>query len=211
MALFQKKPVVESVMPLYSLSANKTVLIIGLGNPGPEYENTRHNVGFAAVDAFVDANDFAPWVHKKDLRAELTQANMGQSRVIIAKPQTFMNLSGEAVRAICNFYKIHIEDVLVVHDELDIDFGQIRCRKSGGAAGHNGIKSIIQHMGGEFGRVRVGIGPKTPEQIDSSDFVLQRFSEAEHGRMKDLTREVGAILTETIYGDGQLPHETRSF
>lgn len=211
MALFQKKPVVESVMPLYSLSANKTILIIGLGNPGPEYHNTRHNVGFAAIDAFVEANDFQPWAHKKDLRAEVSQISMGQYRVIVAKPQTFMNLSGEAVQSICSFFKIHIEDVVVVHDELDIDFGQIRCRKGGGAAGHNGIKSIIQHMGGEFGRVRIGIGPKTHEQMDSADFVLQRFSEAEHGRLKDLTREVNAILTETIYGDGQLPHETRTF
>lgn len=198
-------------MPLYSLSAQKTKLIVGLGNPGPEYEHTRHNIGFACLDAYAEDNDFDSWIHKKDLKAEFSQATMGQTKVLLAKPQTFMNLSGEAVQAICSFYKLGIDDVIVVHDELDINFGQIRCRKGGGAAGHNGIKSIIQHLGGEFNRVRIGVGPKTQEQTDSADFVLQRFNEHERGRMKDLTREVSAILTETIYGDGQLPHDTRSF
>lgn len=210
MALFQKKPIVESVMPLYTLSSQKNLLIVGLGNPGPEYEQTRHNIGFACVDSFASDNDFDNWILKKDLKSEITQATLGQTRVILAKPQTYMNLSGEAVQAIASFYKIGVDDIIVVHDELDINFGQIRCRKGGGAAGHNGIKSVIQHMGGDFNRVRIGVGPKTHEQMDSADFVLQRFSEAEQGNMKNLTREVTAILTETIYGE-TLPHETRSF
>jgi len=198
-------------MPLYSLSSNKTILIVGLGNIGAEYEGTRHNIGFAALDAFAESNDFPAWVNKKDLKAEVTQTTLGDVRVILAKPTTFMNESGQAVQAIANFYKIGAEHIIVVHDELDIDFGQIRCRVGGGAAGNNGIKSLIQHGYGETGRVRVGIGPKTHPEMDSADYVLQKFSTDQNSHMKDLTREVTAILIETIYGDGQLPHETRSF
>lgn len=210
MALFQRKPTIESSVPLYTFSAQKTVLIIGLGNPSEEYDYTRHNIGFLCVDIFAKDNNFDPWILKKDLKSEMTQATMGQTRVILAKPQTFMNKSGEAVQAIMHFYKISPQDVLVIHDELDIQFGQIRCRMGGGAAGHNGIKSLIQHIGGDFGRIRIGIGPKTHETMDSADFVLQRFSDEERNKLKNLSREVTAILTETIYG-GDLPHETRSF
>lgn len=211
MALFQKRPIVESVAPLYTLGSNKTLLIIGLGNIGAEYTQTRHNVGFMALDAFSEANDFPAWVNKKDLKAEMTQATLGDTRVILAKPTTFMNNSGEAVQAITNFYKIAIQSIIVVHDELDIDFGQIRCRIGGGAAGNNGVKSLIQHGFSESGRVRVGIGPKLHPEMDSADYVLQKFSAEQSERLKALTREVTAILTETIYGDGQLPHDTRSF
>lgn len=211
MALFQKRPIVESVAPLYTLGSNKTLLIIGLGNVGAEYAQTRHNVGFMALDAFAEANDFPAWVNKKDLKAEMTQATLGDTRVILAKPTTFMNSSGEAVQAIANFYKIAAQNIIVVHDELDIDFGQIRCRVGGGAAGNNGVKSLIQHGYGETGRVRVGIGPKLHPDMDSADYVLQKFSTEQSEQLKALTREVTAILTETIYGDGQLPHDTRSF
>lgn len=211
MALFQKRPIVENVAPLYTLGSNKTLLIIGLGNVGSEYAQTRHNVGFMALDAFAEANDFSAWVNKKDLKAEMTQATLGDTRVILAKPTTFMNNSGEAVQAIANFYKIAVQDIIVVHDELDIDFGQIRCRIGGGAAGNNGVKSLIQHGLNETGRVRIGIGPKAHPDMDSADYVLQKFSSEQSERLKALTREVTAILTETIYGGGQLPHDTRSF
>lgn len=198
-------------MPLYTLSAQKTLVIVGLGNPGDEYSNTRHNIGSACLDAFAQDTDFQPWILKKDLKCLYTQQTLGQTRVILVKPTTFMNNSGEAVQAVCNFYKIAANNIIVVHDELDITFGQIRCRVGGGAAGHNGIKSVTQHIGGDYGRVRIGIGPKEPEQIDSADFVLAPFSANQRSHLKSLTREVTAILTETVYGDGHLPHETRSF
>jgi peptidyl-tRNA hydrolase, PTH1 family len=210
MALFQKKPIIESVMPLYTLSANKNLLIIGLGNPGPEYEKNRHNIGFAGVERYAEDNEFDPWITKKDLKCLLTQKTVSDTRVLLAKPTTFMNNSGEAMQAICSFFKISPEHVIVVHDELDIAYGQIRCRTGGGAAGHNGIKSIIRHGGESTGRVRIGIGPKTHEQMDSADFVLQNFTNEEMKRYKEITREVSAILTETVYGDGQLPQDTRS-
>ena len=210
MALLQKRPITESITPLYTLSASKTILIVGLGNPEDEYAGTRHNIGFAAVDAFHGANDFEPWVNKKDLKCHLSSKTMGATRVLLAKPTTYMNNSGEAAQAITAFYKLGPDQVIAVYDELDIPFGQIRTRLGGSAAGHNGVKSLIQHLSEDFNRMRIGIGPKTPEQIDSADFVLARFSKAEQERLGDLTRETSALLTEIIYG-GQLMPETRSF
>jgi PTH1 family peptidyl-tRNA hydrolase len=203
MALFQRRPDEGQAIKFYTLGQNKQLLIVGLGNPGKEYDGTRHNIGFAAIDAFVAANDFDPWVNKKDLRCHTATARL--------KPTTFMNLSGEAVQAVAHFYKIPTERIVAVYDEIDIPFGQIRLRTGGSSAGHNGVKSLIQHLGENFGRVRVGIGPKMPEQIDSADFVLAKFSKDQEAQLKNLTRETSAILSEYCFGDGQLPTETRGF
>lgn len=210
MALFQKRPQVGENIQFYTLGQNKTILIVGLGNVGKQYDGTRHNIGFAAVDHFAEANDFPAWIEKKDLKAHFTSNTLGGTRVILIKPTTFMNLSGESVQATTTFYKIDPSQIVVVHDELDIPFGQIRTRVGGSAAGHNGIKSITQHMGEQYGRVRVGIGPKAHPEQDSSDFVLARFSKEQEGHMNDLLRESSAILSEYTYG-GQLMAETRSF
>jgi PTH1 family peptidyl-tRNA hydrolase len=210
MALFQKRPQLGDSIQFYTLGQNKTVLIVGLGNPGKEYNSTRHNIGFAAVDRFVADHDFPTWMDKKDLKCHFTMHQMSDTKVIVMKPTTFMNLSGEAVQAVAHFYKIGPEHIVVVHDELDIPFGQIRTRIGGSAAGHNGIKSVTQHLGEEYGRVRIGIGPKLHEQQDSADFVLARFSAEQEAQLKNLTREVSAVLSEFVYG-GQLAHETRNF
>lgn len=211
MSLFQRRPTHNETIRYYTLGQNKTVLIVGLGNPGKEYSGTRHNVGFESIDAFAKSNDFDPWIEKKDLKCWQATATLGETRVIAIKPTTFMNLSGEAVQAVMHFYKIPVEKVIVVHDELDIAFGQIRIRRGGSSAGHNGLKSVIQHLGEDFGRVRIGVGPKQPEQIDSADFVLAKFSEEQQQHIPALTREVSAILSEYAYGDGQLLPETRNF
>lgn len=121
-----------------------------------------------------------------------------------------MNNSGEAVQAVASFYKIPTEQIVLIHDELDIDFGHIRMRVGGSSAGHNGIKSATAAVGEETGRIRIGIGPKHPVQIDSADFVLQKFSAKEEKQLPNLTREANAILSEYVYG-GQLPPDTRSF
>lgn len=210
MALFQRKPQTSDPVNYFTLGLNKTLLFVGLGNPGAEYNGTRHNIGFECLDAFAKANDFPGWVNKKDFKCLHTNAQLGDSRIILIKPQTFMNLSGEAVQAVANFYKLMPEHITVVYDELDVNFGQIRLRIGGSAAGHNGVKSVIQHLGEDFGRVRIGIGPKKPEQIDSADFVLQKFSKTEQSHLKALTTESNAILSETAYGN-QLPNETRHF
>jgi PTH1 family peptidyl-tRNA hydrolase len=210
MAFFQKKPQLGQSIQYFTLGQNKTALVVGLGNPGKEYDGTRHNIGFAAIDRFVADHDFPAWIEKKDLKCFFAQTQLGDTKVIAIKPTTFMNLSGEAVQAVVHFYKINPEYLAVVHDELDIPFGQIRTRVGGGAAGHNGIKSVTQHLGEEYGRVRIGIGPKVHEDQDSADFVLSRFSSEQEAQLKNLTREVSAILSEFVFG-GQMPHETRTF
>ncbi len=208
MALFQKKPELSSNLPMYSLGLTKTVLIVGLGNVGKKYDNTRHNIGFAALDELATRQDFDPWIEKKDLKCLYTTKTIGDNRVILMKPTTFMNLSGEAVQAMMHFYKIPLNQILVVHDELDIPFGQIRMRVGGSAAGNNGIKSIIQHCSEAFGRVRIGIKAETP--METSDFVLAKFSKEEKAELPALFKETTAILTEYIHG-GSLFQETRNF
>lgn len=210
MALFVKKPELGSRLSFTTYGMNKALLIVGLGNIGDEYDGTRHNIGFACVDEFARKNDFPAWVSKTDLKCQLTSKLIGDTKVYLCKPATFMNLSGEAVQAISHFYKIPLEQIVVVHDELDIDFGQVRLRRGGSSAGHNGIKSVTKHLGEEYGRVRIGVGPKTPEQIDSADFVLGKFSKTEAGHVPQLKREVAAVLSELAYGAPLTP-ETRTF
>lgn len=211
MSLFQRMPQTSNPLNYTTIGLNKSLLIVGLGNPGKEYDLTRHNIGFACLDNFVTKNsEIGQWVSKADLRCHMATGQLGDTRVIAIKPTTYMNLSGEAVQAVAHFYKLHPDQIIVVHDELDIDFGQIRMRRGGGAAGHNGIKSVTQHIGEDYGRVRIGIGPKSPEQIDSADYVLQKFSQAEQEHMPALQREATAILSELAYG-AALSAETRSF
>ena len=209
MGLFQKKPDVSSSAPLYTLGANKTVLIIGLGNPGKQYEGTRHNIGFAVVDKFAADNNFPGWINKKDLNCQLAMANMGESRVILIKPTTFMNNSGQAAQAVQHFYKIYNPSTLAVYDELAIPFGSLRTRLGGTDAGHNGVKSLIQHIGGDFGRLRIGIGSQVSAKAEASDFVLGKFSKEEQAALPAIIKEAGVVITEYTFS-GQLPHETRT-
>lgn len=186
----------------------KTLIVVGLGNIGKQYESTRHNIGFAAVDALAASQSFDPWIEKKDLKCHITSQTIGANRVILCKPTTMMNLSGEAVQALAHFYKVPTEQIIAIHDELDIPFGQIRMRIGGGSAGHNGIKSLTQHIGEGYGRVRVGIQAETP--METADFVLAKFSDKETQELGPLLKETTAILTEYVYA-GILVAETRQF
>jgi PTH1 family peptidyl-tRNA hydrolase len=208
-ALFQKKPQVNSIAPLYTVGANQTSLIIGLGNPEKKYDGTRHNIGFAALEHFAAANEFPGWVNKKDLKCHVTSNNLGGTRVILCMPTTFMNHSGEAAQLIQHFYQVYNKDTLVVYDELAMAFGQIRARVGGSDAGHNGIKSLIQYIGEDFGRLRIGIGSKLAEKADAADFVLGKFSKTEQATVPLILKEASAMLTEYVFSD-ELPHETRS-
>lgn len=211
MAWLQRRPQVSDPTMYYSVGLNKTILLVGLGNPGQEYELTRHNIGFLCIDEFVrTTGEMEDWVEKKNLKCLISSGRVGDARVIAIKPTTFMNLSGEAVQAVTNFYKINPEYIAVIHDELDIDFGQIRLRVGGSDAGHKGVKSVTQHVGEGYGRIRVGVGPKQPSEISSDDFVLQKFSPDEQAQLPNLTRETNAILSEYLYG-AELPHDTRNF
>ncbi len=211
MSWLQQRPQTSDPVNYYTVGLNKNILLVGLGNPGKEYDLTRHNAGFLCIDEFVGKTDeMQEWVQKKDLKCLLSNGRVGDTRVIAIKPATFMNLSGEAVQAVMSFYKIHPDNIAVIHDELDIDFGQIRLRVGGSSAGHNGIKSVTQQIGESYGRIRIGVGPKKPAKISSEDFVLQKFSVEEQKQLPNLTREVLAILSEYLYG-AELPHDTRNF
>ena len=132
-------------------------LIVGLGNPGAEYENTRHNIGFEALTMLAARHGIA--VNKRNYRAVYGEANLGGEKVLLVRPMTFMNLSGESVGAICRFYKIPPEDVFVIYDDIALEVGRIRLRFQGSAGGHNGMKSLIQHLGTqEIPRIRIGVG-----------------------------------------------------
>ena len=133
-------------------------LVAGLGNPGDKYLQTRHNAGFWMVDVLARAGH-APWKTQSKLHSEVCEVDLaGGQRLLLAKPQTFMNKSGIALRAIMDFYKIGLERVLVAHDELDLPPGRVRMKRGGGAGGHNGLKDIIRHCGTEFSRMRIGVG-----------------------------------------------------
>lgn len=211
MALFTRRPQIGDTAVMYETGLETSLIIIGLGNVGKEYDGTRHNIGFNVLDHFARKQDFPDWTIKKDLKCVLTAHTLGSAHVILVKPTTFMNHSGEALQAVQNFYKVSPSHTLAVYDELDVNFGQIRLRKGGSSAGHNGVKSLVQHTSEEFSRVRIGIGPKKPAQMDSSDYVLASFSAAQKKEMPLLLQEVTSILSEYSYGNGQLFDETRSF
>lgn len=209
MALFDRKPQVSDSQPIYTIGASKNFLIIGLGNPGKQYEGTRHNLGYDALDLFAKKNEFPEWTQKKDLKCHLATLNLSDNRVILCKPSTFMNLSGEAVQATQRFYHIYNPSTLAVYDELAIPFGQLRTRVGGSDAGHNGVKSLIQHIGDDFGRLRIGTGSETAKKTDSADFVLKKFSKDEQEGLPQILRESNALITEFIFG-GSLNEETRT-
>jgi PTH1 family peptidyl-tRNA hydrolase len=208
MGLIQKKPYVTSSAPAYTIGATKSVLIIGLGNPGKEYDGTRHNVGYTVLDHFAKQNDFPAWTQKKDLKSLVTQANLSENRVILCKPTTFMNLSGEAAQMLQRYYRIYNQQTLAVYDELAIPFGQLRTRLGGSDAGHNGVKSLIQHLDEGFGRLRIGIDSEMAQKTEAADYVLKKFSKAEQEQLPQILRETNALITEFIFS-GSLPHETR--
>ena len=170
------------------MQENKPVLIIGLGNPGPEYVKTRHNVGFMALDAL--AGDDATWRSEKN--ALTTRVDVDGRRVILAKPQTYMNNSGVAVLALMTFYKVPLENLIVIHDDMDIAVGSFREKVGGVSAGHNGIKSIDANVGRDYRRIRIGINhPRDFDlKIDAADWVLGRFTDEELKKINSVISEI---------------------
>ena len=159
-------------------------IIVGLGNPSKEYEGTRHNAGFEVIDRISDKYNIS--VDTKKHRALIGKGIIGGQKVILAKPQTFMNLSGESVRSLLDYYKVDEEqELIVIYDDISLDNGQIRIRAKGSAGGHNGIKNIIAHLGGQvFPRVKVGVGEK-PSKYDLADYVLGHFSKDDRAKMQE--------------------------
>ena len=162
-------------------------LIAGLGNPTREYEKTRHNVGFEAIDILADKAGTT--VTEKKHKALYGKGYIGGQKVILAKPQTYMNLSGESIREIADFYKIEPENIIILCDDISLAEGQLRIRLKGSAGGHNGLKNIISHLGTqEFPRIRIGVGEK-PRGMDLADYVLGRFPKEQQAVMEEAYRD----------------------
>lgn len=171
-------------------------IIVGLGNPGKDYEHTRHNAGFDALDKLADKHNIT--IKTKKFQALIGDGIINGKRVILMKPQTFMNLSGNAVHEIANFYNLTSEDFIVIYDDIDLDVGSIRVRAKGSAGGHNGIKSIIANLGDDkFNRVRIGVGAKK-ENSDLVDHVLGQMSKADRKEFDEALDKAVAAVEETL-------------
>ncbi|MEV5122291.1 aminoacyl-tRNA hydrolase [Streptomyces decoyicus] len=178
-------------------------LVMGLGNPGPEYARNRHNVGFMVADLLAERMGDRFKAHKA--RAQVVEGRCGapglsSRRVVVAKPLSFMNLSGGPTTALRDFYKVPVGNIIAIHDELDIDYGALRLKLGGGDNGHNGLKSITKSLGAEYHRVRFGIG-RPPGRMQVADFVLKDFSSAER-RELDYFVDRAADAVETLIVDG---------
>lgn len=181
-------------------------IIAGLGNPTKEYDKTRHNVGFLAIDALADQYHID--VSEKKHKALCGRGAIEGQKVVLMKPQTFMNLSGESIRAAVDFYKVDPEDIIIIYDDISLEPGQLRIRLKGSAGGHNGIKNIIAHLGTqEFPRIKVGIGAKPP-RMDLADYVLSRFSQGEQKLMDDAFKEAAdaAVMMMTDGAERAMNH-----
>ncbi len=173
-------------------------LFVGLGNPGGQYARNRHNIGFMAVDAIASRHAFGPWRGK--FQGSLAEGRLGTEKVLLLKPETFMNLSGDSVRAAAQFYKIPPEDIVAFHDELDLAPGRVRVKKGGGHAGHNGLRSIAAHMGPDFVRVRLGIGhPGDKRRVTAH--VLGDFAKADAEWLEPLLGAVAAAAPDLAADD----------
>ena len=166
-------------------------LIIELGNPGKEYAKTRHNVGFMVIDALAK-NLGVDFKLNKKFQAEIAVIKNGKEEIVLVKPQTFMNLSGTTVRAVMDFYKLSSKDIVVIHDDKDILFGQVKYQTDRSAAGHNGIKSLIEHLGTQdFARIRVGVAWGDKEKMgDTAEFVLRNFTKTELESLGGIVEEI---------------------
>lgn len=192
--LFKKIEKKESALPI-------THIVAGLGNPGAEYAKTRHNAGFMAID--FAAAKFGAKIDRLKFKALTAEANIAGARVLLMKPQTFMNSSGEAIAEAAAFYKIPAENIIVLHDEISFEAGKIRIRRKGSAGGHNGLKSIIAHLSSEdFPRVKIGVGQKPTPDYDLVAWVLGKFPKEDieklEGQFNNIASSVELIISGKI-------------
>ncbi len=176
------------------------LLVTGLGNPGVEYARNRHNIGFMAAEAVAGRFGFSPW--KARFSGVLAEGRIGGEKVLLLKPQTYMNESGRAVAKAVNFYKLQPEDVLVLHDEIDLDAGKVRLKEGGGLAGHNGLKDIKAHMGADFRRLRFGVGHPGDQDL-VTDYVLNDFTASDREWLEPLIAAVADNFALLVMGRDQ--------
>lgn len=172
-------------------------LIVGLGNPGKEYEHTRHNIGFDAIEQVASRNNIP--LNKMKFNSVYGSGMIGNEKVVIAKPQTYMNNSGVAVLEIKNFFKIENKNIIVIVDDIDIDFAKIRIKQKGSAGSHNGLKSIINHLNSkDFPRIKIGVGKKKHPNQDLADFVLSRFDKEEEPDILEAIEKSASAVEDII-------------
>ncbi len=173
-------------------------IFVGLGNPGAKYAGNRHNIGYMALDRIASDHGFGPWRSK--FQGVISEGRFGSDRVVLLKPETYMNLSGQSVAAAAKFYKTDVSDITVFHDELDLAPGKCRYKTGGGHAGHNGLRSIHQHLNPEYNRIRIGIGH--PGHKDAvAGYVLRDFAKADQDWIDDLLRGISDGAPELAKGD----------
>jgi len=177
------------------------IIIVGLGNPGEKYEKTRHNVGFMFLDKIAEKFNFSEFAFSKKFHSQLSEGEIAGQKIMLAKPQTFMNESGIAVETLVGYYKAPLTSLLVVHDEMDIPLGNIKIVKGRGSAGHKGVKSIIEKLGENFARFRIGIGPETSKKQNTEKFVIDNFSKKEVAALKHVFKKTQQAL-EDFLNDG---------
>lgn len=172
-------------------------LVIGLGNPGKQYALTRHNVGFMALDLFAAGLGINQW--NEEHNALTAKVKVDGEQVLLVKPQTFMNLSGTSVQALMTFYKIPLEKILVLQDDIDQPFGGMRFHKNRGHGGHNGIRNISELMGADYARLKLGVGRPSHPEMNVADYVLQKFSSEEQSKMPDFLNKAGDAVESFIF------------
>lgn len=188
-------------------------IIVGLGNPKKEYDNTRHNIGFDVIDALADSNRIG--MTEKKHKAVIGKGIIAGQKVLLAKPQTYMNLSGESVRELVDYFKIdETIELIVISDDISLDVGQLRIRKKGSAGGHNGLKNIILHLGHDsFHRIKMGVGEK-PKNFDLADYVLGHFTKEERLIMdesvKDACKAIELMINDDVDGAMNLYNKKKS-
>ena len=174
-------------------------LIIGLGNPGKTYADTWHNLGFLALEKLCQINSFEKFKKETKLMAEICAGKIGREKIILAKPRTFMNKSGESVLAIMNYFKISVEDLIVIHDDIDLPLGKIRIASDSSAGGHNGIKSIIESLGTKnFVRIKIGVKTDKLAKIEAADYVLGRITASDKKIINGMEGLVSSACLEII-------------
>ncbi len=175
-------------------------LVLAQGNPGSDYDRTRHNVGFNVLDKFAETQNLT-WSEKSKFKALIAEATLQGEKVILVKPTTFYNETGQSARQLIDFYHLNpAEDLLVIHDDLALPFGTIRTRRQGSDGGNNGIKSLNSHLGPDYHRMRIGIGNELRDRIDDADFVLGRFSADESKILDDIINKATDIIDSFIAG-----------
>lgn len=208
MDIFEKLKKLSEEMGNSPSSKKPEFIIAGLGNPGIKYENTRHNAGFMAIETLEKKYGFSVSMHK--FKALVGNINIGGKNCLVMKPETYMNLSGEAISQAMDFYKIPIENLLVIFDDISLDVGCMRIKRKGSSGGHNGIKSIIELCGGEnFPRIKIGVGKKPNPDYDLADWVLSRFSDEDMKKLAEVDEKVCSAVE--LIAEGKISEAMNKF